>query len=98
MTTSLYGCLLLLLVSYKIAKRKILAMNLITCIVPMLFIEKVGRRLILLVSVFGAFVSLLLMGAGFLAISKNSAMTIPGPNNYLFNTSVKHYQKCMKIA
>uniref|UniRef100_A0A914EFX5 Major facilitator superfamily (MFS) profile domain-containing protein n=1 Tax=Acrobeloides nanus TaxID=290746 RepID=A0A914EFX5_9BILA len=67
-------------------------MNLIGIIVPMFLIERLGRRKILLGSVIGTFISLLLLGAGFLVMNKTSAdVIILSSSNRMFNSTTKNY-------
>jgi hypothetical protein len=64
----------------------------------MLFIERLGRKKILLGSVSGAFISLLLLGAGFLVLNKTSAGVIaPSSRNDSLNSHTKHYDTCMEL-
>jgi hypothetical protein len=62
----------------------------------MFTIDRYGRRIILLISMIGVVITTILLAGGFLAINKDSAMTLPSPNSSFFVSSVQYFDRCIK--
>ncbi|VDN23043.1 unnamed protein product, partial [Gongylonema pulchrum] len=73
------------------------SVNFVATFVPMYLVERLGRRLLLFISMAGVILALFTMGAAFLLINRDSAITID-PEITTVNVSVAQYFECKALS